>query len=233
MPTMFVIAGSVAVLLVVYFAIKFRRGRGRLVLTATFTTTGTSQVWNLALPKDTLVISRLALALLWVVKLRWLLNSEPVHAREALDEVVDDYATCLRMHLGSTDESLKTQKLALQMIGLGGTPRGTMLNIDLFYAPYGEAKWLINNNFPLGLTHGDFIWSVVSLFDEILEGMAPQNQEFFLTALEGVADLLQENPEINSTSFSALHRMTLTVNTILIYAGAATILSAQSGNDGR
>jgi hypothetical protein len=157
-------------------AMTLLRGRGRRVVSAALTTTGTSQVWEVALPQDTLVFSRAALALLWVVKLRWLLNSEPVHTREALTEIVDDSPTLFRAQYGSAAEAMEEQKLALQLIGLGGTQAGVVLSIDVFYAPHGAAKWLINNNFPRAVTHGDLIWSVVNLFDEVFQSMAPHNQ---------------------------------------------------------
>lgn len=165
-PIWLLVLAGVFATAVLALVLMFQRGLGRPVLRVRLRSRGSAGLWEVVMPEDTLVLARVMVVLLWIAKLRWLLQSEPAYALQAFEALMDD----LRQSFdddGAIQSTLRLDrsKRALGVIGLGGTPPGTDLEITLAYAPRGRLNWMLTNNLPARATQGDLLWSMVSLVE--------------------------------------------------------------------
>jgi len=195
-----ILIGGVAVIVVIALVVmKYRSGRGQRILSVTLVSQGAAGSWRASLPGDALVLARMMLVLLWGSKLRWLLITEPPEVGEAYRLLFHDLTTAMdEGRASSVIPRLRGAQLAMEAVGLGGTPPGTELVVSLFYAPMGKLKWMLNNNLPSETTHADLLWSLASLLDKAMEGMAPENRESLAWAFGELETVLYETPPAES-----------------------------------
>jgi hypothetical protein len=203
---------AAAIALILLFGYwRFRR-RPHRVLSITLTSRAASGSWEGEIPPETLVMAAAQLCLLWACKVRWLLNTELPQARHALTAMLETISDSLAS--GSSDDlvgDLAIHKQALQALGLGSSPIGAELRLNLFYTGRAPVFWFLTNSLPTGSTLGDSIWGVAHLVLSATKNLDPQNTRALSTAMAGLSAAF-EMPEANDPSVGALSQLFAVAN---------------------
>ena len=156
------------------------------------------------------------LCLLWACKVRWLLNSDPEHTRPALYSLVLAMADSLRGGSGQAlHQDLAMPIQLLQALGMGGSPVGVNLELNLYYTGRGPIFWFLSNTLPSGSTHGDWIWSVAHLVISATKNMDPMNTRALSTSLAALAEIF-DTPGAADLSVAMLQQMFVEANQIYL-----------------
>lgn len=192
------------------------RRRPRRVLSIALKSRAAAGSWSGEIPPETLVMAACQLCLLWACKVRWLLNSEPEHTRPALSSLMIAMAGSLSE--GSAQNlhrDLSAPRQLLQALGMGGSPVGAVLNLNLYYTGRGPIFWLLTNSLPSGSTHGDWIWSVAHLVVSATKNLDPMNTRALSASLAELAQIF-DTQEADDPSMSTLQQMFAEANQIYL-----------------
>lgn len=217
---------AVLALALLVLLVKYRSGRGRQVLHIKLVWIERAGDWHVVLPKDSLVVAKMMLVLLWAAKLNWLLLTELPAGRASFHRLCRNLASSLAKGAYPSMAERLRASLQTDVTGLEGTLPGTELDLSLYYAPRAKVIWHLRNTLPSGLSLGDSVWSIASLLGCILEDVAPTNRDLILSAFSRLTPLL-DDVTLTVRSLSGLQAGFAVANAI----GAQAVVQSSEGDN--